>query len=569
MPPTRGKLFVFEGLDGVGKSTLSAAFASSLASFGHPCISLSFPGREPRSLGAWVYDLHHSYQASLRSLSPTSLQALHVAAHIDAIEGVILPALTAGTSVVLDRYWWSTWAYGRAQGAPVRALNALIRVEALSWRRHKPDCVFLVQRAAPTGATPSSPELTPPLQRAYEVLRRRESAFYKVHSLPNDDTVAEVTARAMALAGFGPGRRSANRLPIPVQQSLALPNSARPSAPDLHFRLAPAKPTVVFDSYWRFAAERQEVFFRRLRGDGPPWTVDRVLARHKFTNAYRASDRVSQFLIREVMYGGNQTPEDLLFRTLLFKLFNKIETWHLLENEFGTISYSTFSAERFDRVLLRAQQSGSTIYSGAYIMPTGGKAFPPGPKHRMHLKLLDRMMKDGLPEKVFSSKSLKSVFELLRSYPTIGDFLAYQFSTDLNYSGLMPDLEGEFVVPGPGARDGIRKCFSDLGGLSESELIKFVADRQEAEFDRLGLAFRSLWGRRLQLIDCQNLFCETDKYARVMHPEFAGFTGRTRIKQVFQLTGPLPPPWYPPKWGLNDLIQREFPDVPSSCGRDS
>ena len=67
-------------------------------------------------------------------------------------------------------------------------------------------------------------------------------------------------------------------------------------------RLAPAKPTVVYDTFWRFAAERQEVFFRRLGGSSPPWTKDPILDRFKFTNAYRASDRVSQYLIRNVIY---------------------------------------------------------------------------------------------------------------------------------------------------------------------------------------------------------------------------------------------------------------------------
>ena len=45
----------------------------------------------------------------------------------------------------------------------------------------------------------------------------------------------------------------------------------------------------------------------------------------------------------------------------------------------------------------------------------------------------------------------------------------------------------EFVVPGPGALDGIRKCFSDLGGLTEADLIRVVTERQEDEFERLGL----------------------------------------------------------------------------------
>ena len=29
---------------------------------------------------------------------------------------------------------------------------------------------------------------------------------------------------------------------------------------------------------------------------------------------------------------------------------------------------------------------------------------------------------------------------------------------------------------------------------------------------------------------------------------------RTRIKQKFRTTGPLPSPWFPPKWGLNEKI---------------
>jgi hypothetical protein len=109
----------------------------------------------------------------------------------------------------------------------------------------------------------------------------------------------------------------------------------------------------------------------------------------------------------------------------------------------------------------------------------------------------------------------------------------------------------EFVVPGPGARDGMRKCFDDLGDYSEADAIKWVAERQAQEFERLELHFSDLWGRPLQLIDCQNLFCEVDKYARVAHPEFKGVSGRVRIKQRFaQSQSPLPEPWFPPKWGV-------------------
>jgi hypothetical protein len=150
---------------------------------------------------------------------------------------------------------------------------------------------------------------------------------------------------------------------------------------------------------------------------------------------------------------------------------------------------------------------------------------------------------------------MQDVFDALRGYPTIGDFLAYQYTIDINYSVLTDFPEAQFVVPGPGALDGISKCFSDFGGLNEVDLIKLMTDRQEIEFERLGLDFRDLWGRRLQLIDCQNLFCEVDKYARVAHPGIRGRSQRQRIKRKY-----VPEPdgidyWYPPKWGLNGKIE--------------
>lgn len=321
--------------------------------------------------------------------------------------------------------------------------------------------------------------------------------------------------------------------------------------------LLPARPSPVLDCYWRFAAERQRIFFRRLEGQAPPWTNDPILRRYKFTNAYRASDRVSQYLIRRVIYRDDlpDSTEDVFFRILLFKLFNRVETWELVEGSLGAVIYTDYRFERFDGVLTRALGDGKRIYSPAYIMPPGMHAFGGGRKHRHHLQLLERMMADELPQRVAAARSLQHVFTLLRTYPTIGDFLAYQFAIDINYSEITHFSESDFAVPGPGALSGISKCFIDRGGLNESEIIRIMMDRQDDEFVRLGLEFRTLWGRPLQLIDCQNLFCEVDKYARHAYPEIPGRSPRTRIKRRF---APSPSPiryWYPPKWGINDAVQ--------------
>jgi len=321
--------------------------------------------------------------------------------------------------------------------------------------------------------------------------------------------------------------------------------------------ILPAKPTVVFDSYWRFAAERQKIFFKKLENAQIPWTDDRILSTYKFTNAYRASDRTSQYLIRNVIYRDDlpASVNEVFFRIMIFKLFNKIETWQLLEDKLGSIMYAEYSFDRYDKVLTEAMKAEQTIYSAAYIMPSGGTTFGHTTKHRNHLKLIELMMADELPHQLADTPNMHKGFDLLRKYPTLGDFLAYQFITDVNYSEITHFSEMDFVIPGPGALDGIRKCFLDLGGLNEPEIIKFMADIQESEFERLGLDFQSLWGRNLQLIDCQNLFCEVDKYARMKHSDIAGISGRTRIKQKYSANRQPVDYWYPPKWGINQAIE--------------
>lgn len=310
-------------------------------------------------------------------------------------------------------------------------------------------------------------------------------------------------------------------------------------------------PTAVFGTYWRFAAERQNVYFRRIRGESEPWTTDPVLRKYKFTNVYRAADRTSQYLIRNVIYKQKYGLRDTVLRVLLFKFFNKVETWRLLEKTLGDICEDTFDVRKIDTVLEKVLESNASIYSAAYIMPSGSRAVRQTRKHRMHLQLLSQMLKDNLSEQLTDVESMRDAFFLLLSYPSIGPFLAYQFITDINYSDHFSFSEMEFVEPGPGARDGIRKCFSDLGEYNEADVIRWVTERQEIEFKERDLVFESLWGRPLQLIDCQNIFCEVDKYARVAHPEALGRSGRARIKQRFSPKYPLPSAWFPPKWKLN------------------
>ena len=100
----------------------------------------------------------------------------------------------------------------------------------------------------------------------------------------------------------------------------------------------------VYDLYWYFACERQNIFIKKLNGEPAPWTKDLILQEYKFCNSYRVNDRVSQYLLKNVIYNGKSySDEDMLFRILLFKLFNKESTWELLLNNFEDINLKNFN----------------------------------------------------------------------------------------------------------------------------------------------------------------------------------------------------------------------------------
>ncbi len=134
----------------------------------------------------------------------------------------------------------------------------------------------------------------------------------------------------------------------------------------------------------------------------------------------------------------------------------------------------------------------------------------------------------------------------------MGDFMSYQTAIDLNYSPLLAFSENDFTQPGPGALRGIRKCFEDLGDYTPTEVIMWMLERQEHEMRRLGFAFDGLFGRPLHAIDCQGLFCETDKYCREAVPELA--SARSRIKARFTQSPTTLSLFFPPKWDINDAL---------------
>lgn len=304
-----------------------------------------------------------------------------------------------------------------------------------------------------------------------------------------------------------------------------------------------------FDCFWLYAAARQQIYWRRLEGRPPPWTDDPILAAWRFTNNYRAADRVSQYLINRVQAGSWSWP-DTFARTLLFKCFNRIDTWEAIVAGLGQPNQDNLFDRRLEKILAGRAGRGP-IYNPAYIMP------PPrpysGPKWWRHLELLRDMVRTKTAGEIESAGSLEAALAGLRRWPSIGDFLAYQWLIDLNYSAHLDFDEDEFVAAGPGARRGLAKCFQPDPAWTAADLIRWTAGRQEEEFAARRLDWKNLGGRRLQLVDIQNIFCEVDKYTRLARPDLARPAPGRRPKQRYRPAGRPISAAFPAKWRLKPL----------------
>lgn len=186
-----GQLFIFEGPDYSGKTTLALALSEYLRSKGIDCDYCAFPGKESGTLGRLVYELHHGLEATgIRTINATSLQLMHIAAHVDTIESRILPALKTGRNIVLDRFWWSTLVYGTVGGANREMLLKMVELEQICWADHAPAAIFLLQRLNQRNS-PMTETGWKAVSDEYHRVASQETGNYPIHYVRNDGDVAD------------------------------------------------------------------------------------------------------------------------------------------------------------------------------------------------------------------------------------------------------------------------------------------------------------------------------------------------------------------------------------------
>lgn len=187
-PLKKGAVVVFEGLDATGKSTQMERMEAGVyrPTYGEPMFDgqpkfMHMPSGN-NVVGAMVYDLTEEVD----DLDPLARQFLHMAVHAAEVQQTILPSLAEGEAVFLDRWWWSTVAYGSGalRGRQGFSKGFLRNICERVWTGVEPDAVYLF-----LDPWKKDKHNTPKIRRAYEWLA--EEYPEKVTLVPGPNSATE------------------------------------------------------------------------------------------------------------------------------------------------------------------------------------------------------------------------------------------------------------------------------------------------------------------------------------------------------------------------------------------
>lgn len=265
-------------------------------------------------------------------------------------------------------------------------------------------------------------------------------------------------------------------------------------------------------TYLDFVVDRHHVWEQRMAGLPGPWSKDPILQRNKFTNVYRVLDYGSQFLIKELLNEPGITAEDALARAFLYRMSNEPETWQYTRNKWGHYPLAHEFGRELGDLWAQRRDEGYRVFSGAYtIMPLPGVGGFDKAREvvRMAAEAFNPLHPGNCLRAFLAADTMLGRFQVLRSIPNVGDFIAMQVLTDFGYSPFGADQdENTFVVAGPGARKGAKEIWPEL---PVAKVITWCRQQVLQLHD-----CPQVHGRPPSMMDIQNTLCEFSKYARFM-----------------------------------------------------
>lgn len=279
-----------------------------------------------------------------------------------------------------------------------------------------------------------------------------------------------------------------------------------------------AKTVCSIEGLLYFTWEREVIHVVKERGGETPYTSDPVFQKYKFTNIHRRDDRVSKWIIKEII-NLNLKNDDLWFSLLIARIVNWPPTLEkLIYEDIIGCDAEDFDPVGFVKTIENFKKESSKVYSGAYMIYPG--------KHGYVNKsdfLANVVLKSAVDNAIYvrnvilGGGTIKSVVHELTKCFGISTFMAGQVVADLTYAKGHLDKADDlynFAPMGPGSMRGLNYL------LGRTPFAGWEQDSFNTELSSINNNIqKELKIVDLTLHDVQNIMCEYSKYCRVVLDE--------------------------------------------------
>lgn len=277
---------------------------------------------------------------------------------------------------------------------------------------------------------------------------------------------------------------------------------------------------------YNYIIDRQEIYTKRESNQKPPWSESEIFQKYSFTNVRRELDSTTKWVINNICNNPKLSYADRFYRTILFRIYNKIDTAKSINLNMDSISFWTDS--NFSRAVEKIEGHAYGLdYSVVSIISNMKEKYPDNNykiNPMFHIKQLFIQNEFKIPYKV-EDNAEETIKWLKNNIPGVGDFIAYQIFIDLTYIDEFPISENEFTICGPGCKRGLNYLFDDKDGMSYTECIFWLRDNQNKIFKDINSSFSfqelfknlSEYNRDWNVMSIENCMCELQKYINIIN----------------------------------------------------
>lgn len=269
--------------------------------------------------------------------------------------------------------------------------------------------------------------------------------------------------------------------------------------------------------YW--CAERESIRQKKEVGLVPPWTSDEILTTYRFCNMRRRDDRVSRWLVNNLLANINNRFSEWSFIQMvaLGRWINWPPTLIVMRDE-GLWPRSELNLEEIGEFL---DTLDNKVWTGAYMIRAPSEGYRGmGKGSFISSIVVGKGLESVRPAllQAIKDQSLEGTWKALSEALYWGSFMSQQVTSDLSYTPLLrfPRDLFTWAAVGPGSARGFNRLMgrSLTTAINETEWLSILIEWRAQIISKLGPAYEDL-----PLTDVTNVLCEVDKYLRVKNGE--------------------------------------------------